>query len=124
MILYIFGYTNILLIDSKSKKINFIRDFAENDNKIFIKTICTRVEKLKSQKFDYITCRAFAPLVKLLNYSLFFLKKNTSLLFLKGRNVKKEIIDAKLYFDFNYKIYESKSEGGGFVLCINNFKKL
>ena len=123
VILYIFGYTNILLIDSKIKKINFIRDFAD-DNNIFIKTICTRVEKLKSQKFDYITCRAFAPLVKLLNYSLVFSKKNTSLLFLKGRNVKKEIIDAKLYFDFNYKIYESKSEGDGFILSINRFRKL
>ena len=28
LILYIFGYTNILLIDSKMKKINFIKEFA------------------------------------------------------------------------------------------------
>ena len=76
VILSIYGYSNILLIDSKAKKINFIQEFAE-ENKITIKTICTRVEKIKNQKFDFIISRAFAPLKKLLNYSLLFTKKNT-----------------------------------------------
>ena len=123
VILYIFGYTNILLIDSKMKKINFIKEFAHEQN-LEIKTICTRVEKIKNQKFDFVICRAFAPLIKLLDYSRFFNKKNTSLLFLKGRSVKKEIEDAKKYFSFEYCLYQSKSEGGGFVLKINKFKKL
>ena len=122
VILSIYGYSNILLIDSKAKKINFIQEFAE-ENKITIKTICTRVEKIKNQKFDFIISRAFAPLKKLLNYSLLFTKKNTSLLFLKGRNVKDEIIDAKKYFNFKYNLYSSKSKGEGFVLEIINYKK-
>ena len=123
VILYVFGYKNILLIDSKIKKINFIKEFA-NEMGIEIKTICTRVEKIKNQKFDFIICRAFAPLVKLLDYSLFFTKKNTSLLFLKGRSVKKEINDAKKFFSFEYTLFPSKSKGGGFVIKINNYKKL
>ena len=123
VILYIFGYTNILLIDSKMKKINFIKEFSDEQN-LEIKTICTRVEKIKNQKFDFIICRAFAPLIKLLDYSRFFTKKNTSLLFLKGRSVKKEIEDAKKYFSLEYSLYKSKSEGDGFVLKINKFKKL
>ena len=122
IILFIYGYSNILLIDSKVKKINFIKEFAE-DNKITIKTICTRVEKIKNQKFDFVVCRAFAPLKKLLNYSLLFTKKNTSLLFLKGRNVKDEIIDAKKYFNFKYILHPSRSKGEGFVLEITNYKK-
>ena len=122
VILSIYGYSNILLIDSKAKKINFIQEFAE-ENKITIKTICTRVEKIKNQKFDFIISRAFAPLKKLLNYSLLFTKKNTSLLFLKGRNVKDEIIDAKKYFNFKYNLYSSKSKGEGFILEIINYKK-
>ena len=76
VILHIFGYLNILLIDSKMKKINFIKEFA-HEQKLEIKTICTRVEKIKNQKFDFIICRAFAPLAKLLDYSRFFSKKNT-----------------------------------------------
>ena len=123
VILYIFGYTNILLIDSKMKKINFIKEFSY-EQKLQIKTICTRVEKIKNQKFDFIVCRAFAPLIKLLDYSRFFTKKNTSLLFLKGRNVNKEIKDAKKSFIFDYKLFPSKSHGGGFVLKIDNYKKL
>ena len=123
VILYIFGYTNILLIDSKMKKINFIKEFSYEQN-LEIKTICTRVEKIKKQQFDFIICRAFAPLIKLLDYSRFFNKKNTSLLFLKGRSVKKEIEDAKKYFNFDYNLYPSKSEGDGFVLKIKKFKKL
>ena len=123
VILYIFGFTNILLIDSKMKKINFIKEFA-HEQKLEIKTICTRVEKIKNQKFDFIICRAFAPLIKLFDYSRFFTKKNTSLLFLKGRNVKKEIEDAKKSFNFDYDLYHSKSEGDGFVLKISKYKKL
>ena len=123
IILNIFGYTNILLIDSKMKKINFIKDFAYEQN-FQIKTICTRVEKIKNQKFDFIVCRAFAPLKKLLDYSRFFTKKNTSLLFLKGRSVKKEIKDAKKSFSFEYDLYPSQSEGDGHVLKINKYKKL
>ena len=123
VILHIFGYNNILLVDSKIKKINFIKEFV-NEQNLYIKTICTRVEKIKNQQFNFIVCRAFAPLIKLLNYSRFFTKKNTSLLFLKGRSVKKEIEDAKKYFSLEYSLYQSKSEGDGFVLKINKFKKL
>ena len=123
IILNIYGYSNILLIDSKMKKINFIKEFAFEQN-ILIKTICTRVEKIKNNKFDFILCRAFAPLTQLLDYSLLFTKKNTSLLFLKGRNVNKEINEAKEKFSFDYKLFQSKSEGGGFVLKINKYKKL
>ena len=123
VILNIFGYTNILMIDSKMKKINFIKEFA-HEQSLEIKTICSRVEKIKNQKFDFIICRAFAPLVKLLDYSRFFTKKNTSLLFLKGRSVKKEIHDAKKSFSFEYDLYPSQSEGDGYVLKINKYKKL
>ncbi|MDC3075421.1 16S rRNA (guanine(527)-N(7))-methyltransferase RsmG [Pelagibacteraceae bacterium] len=123
IILHIFGYTNILLIDSKMKKVKFINEFAHANN-FEIKTICTRVEKIKNQKFDFIVCRAFAPLVKLLDYSRFFTKKNTSLLFLKGRSVMKEIEHAKKSYSFKYELYPSKSEGDGFVLKINKYNKL
>ncbi len=123
IILHIFGHTNILLVDSKMKKINFIKEFAYENN-IEIKTICARVEKIKNQKFDFIVCRAFAPLIKLLDYSRFFTKKNTSLLLLKGRSVMKEIEDAKKSFSFKYNLYPSKSKGEGFVLKINKYKKL
>ena len=71
VILYIFGYTNILLVDSKMKKIKFIKEFSYEQG-FEIKTICTRVEKIKNQKFDFIVCRAFAPLKKIIRLFTFF----------------------------------------------------
>ena len=123
IILSIYGYNNTLLIESKLKKIQFINNFILKTN-ISAKTICKRVEKVKNIKSDYIVCRAFAPLDRLLNYSLFFSKKGTTLLFLKGKNVNTEIEDAKKIFDFQYKLYKSKSKGDGFIIQITKFKKL
>ena len=122
LVLNIFGYKNILLVDSKQKKINFIRGFSK-ESKLEIKNLCSRVENIKDQKFDHVVCRALAPLPKILDYSLIFTKKNTSLLFLKGRNVKKEIQDAKIYFSFQHKLFESKSAGEGFVLMVTKLKR-
>ena len=123
IILCIYGYKNILMVDSKLKKINFIKEFA-TENKILIKTMCSRVENIKNRKFDFIICRAFAQLTKTLHYSLKFSKKNTSLLFLKGRNVKEELLDAKKYFNFKNELFESKSVGGGYILKIGDLKKI
>ena len=123
LILTIYGYSNVLLIDSKLKKIKFIRDYSTK-NKLSVKTSCSRVESLKDQKFDFVVSRAFASLSQTLHYSLIFSKKNTSYLFLKGRNVKNEILDAKKYFKFNYRLFESQSNGGGYIVKINGFTKL
>ena len=82
------------------------------------------MDAIKNIKTDYIICRALSPLINLLNYSLFFSKSNTTLLFLKGRNVNTEILHAKKNFDFYYKLYESKSQGDGFILEINKLVKL
>ena len=90
-----------------------------------IEIIESRIEEfLPQSNFDTMICRAFAPLLKLLDYSRFFYKKNTSLLFLKGRSVKKEIHDAKKSFSFEYDLYPSQSIGGGYVLKINKYNKL
>ena len=123
IILTIFGYTNVTLVDSKKKKTNFVKKFIHN-NKLTGTVINSRVENMNTKNFDFIVARALAPLEKLLNYSLFFLNKNTTLVFLKGRNVNKEINEAKKTFNFKYEIFPSQSVGGGFVLKINQFKKL
>ena len=123
LILSIYGYKNILLVDSKLKKIQFINSFIF-ENKINTRTLCKRVDQIKNKKFEIITSRAFSPLVKLLNYSLLFSKKGTTLLFLKGRSVNNEIRDAKKFFDFEYNLFKSKSDGDGFVLKLNKFVKL
>ena len=81
-----------------------------------------RIEKLDIGKADLIVSRALAPLHKLLAYSLFLSNKNTTSLFLKGRNVYNEIEMAKKNYHFNYEVFKSISSEDGCVLKIKKLK--
>ena len=122
LVLAICGYRNITMIDSKTKKIEFLKNVIKKLN-LEAATISNRIENTKLKPFEYITSRAMAPLSELLNYSLLFSNKNTTLVFLKGRNVNIEIIQAKKTFSFSYKIFKSLSCGKGNMIKINSLKK-
>ena len=122
VILSILGFKNITMVDSRNKKTAFVKHIIEK-LELKAKVIHSRLEELRLSPFNYITSRALASLDKLLNYSLYFSNHNTTLIFLKGKNVNKEINEAKKKFFFDYKIFESKSSGEGFIVKINNFIK-
>ena len=121
IVLSILGYKNITMIDSRKKKTEFVKQIIEKLG-LKAKIIHSRLEDMQLPPFQYITSRALASLDKLLNYSLFFSNDKTRLIFLKGKNVNIEILESKKKFFFDYKIYESKSSGGGFVVKIKDFK--
>ena len=121
IVLSILGYKKITMIDSRKKKTEFVKQIIEKLG-LKAKILNSRLEDLQRPPFQYITSRALASLDKLLNYSLFFSNDKTRLIFLKGKNVNKEILEAKKKFIFDYKIYESKSSGGGFVVKIKDFR--
>jgi len=112
IVLYICGFTNILLIDSKMKKINFIKEFSHEAN-IRVKTICARVEKIKNQKFDFVVCRALAPLIELLDYSLFLKKKIHHCFFLRGEVLIKKLMMQKKNLLLNITSFQAKVREGG-----------
>ena len=120
--LSIVGYSNISLIDSHSKKIKFIKNVSyrlDINPKIYLK----RIENLRNIKFDFLISRALANLCKLLFYSYYFLKKETVLIFLKGKTVKQEIEQAKKEWVFFCKTYKSLTDKRGNVLVIKNLRK-
>ena len=119
--LSILGYQNIFMIDSIGKKIDFIRSVIKKLS-LSAKTEKKRIENLNIGRADLIISRALAPLYKLLSYSLLLSNKNTTCLFLKGRNVYNEIEMAKKVYHFNYKVYKSVSSEEGCVLKIINLK--
>ena len=119
--LSILGYRNIFMIDSVGKKIDFIRNVIKKLS-LSANTEKKRIEKLDIGKADLIVSRALAPLHKLLAYSLLLSNKNTTSLFLKGRNVYNEIEMAKKNFYFNFQTFKSISSKEGCVLKIKNIK--
>ena len=104
------------------KTTEFIKKFITKHG-LRARVINTRIELLKLNKYNYIICRALTPLEGILNYSLLFSNNKTTLVLLKGKNVKKEIIEARKKFSFKYTLNKSKSSGGGFVLTIKSFSK-
>ena len=121
MILSIFGYTNITLVDSNNKKINFLEN-TKKDLSLNTNIISTRIENINNKQYDVITSRALAKLDKLFSYSQKFLKKNSILIFLKGKTVNEELANAKKNWIFSFKKYNSLSDERGSVLKINNIK--
>ena len=122
IVLYIYGYFNMFLIDSNIKKITFLKKVAKDLNLSF-NIIYSRIENFKNIKFDIIISRALAKLDKLLFYSSFLSHKNTKLIFLKGMKVDQEINEAKHGWSFTYSLEQSLSDPRGKLIIIRNFKK-
>ena len=122
LVMAMVGYNNITLVDSKKKKVNFLNKAIRKLN-LKTKVINARVEDIKPRPFEFVISRALAPLERLLNYSLFFSNKNTTLVFLKGRSVMNEISEAKKGFYFNFKTVNSLSSGCGKIVKIKNLVK-
>jgi 16S rRNA (guanine527-N7)-methyltransferase len=74
----------------------------------------------KAGKELIFTARAFAPLVKILDYVAV---TKCRLFLLKGREIEAEVSDAKKRYDFDYSLIPSKT-GDGFIIRIENIKIL
>jgi len=122
VILNICGHSNVTLIDSNGKKINFIK-LINSELDLNLNPVLGRLEKINNLRFDFITSRALASLDKLFTYSQKYLKKNTVLIFLKGKTVNEEInfVRKKWFFDINK--HQSISDQRGSILIIKNLKK-
>jgi 16S rRNA (guanine527-N7)-methyltransferase len=122
VLLSIVNCVDVTLVDSNGKKVNFLK-LVKKELKIETKIILGRIEKIENMKFDIITSRALANLDKLLTYSQKFIKKNTVLIFLKGKTVNEEIIEARKNWKFNDFKYKSRSDERGSLLIIRDLKK-
>ena len=117
----IVGYQKVLMVDSVKKKTDFVRKIIK-ELSLTAKIQNKRIEKPPTSQHDIIVSRALAPLVKLLTYARMYSNKNTTSLFLKGRNATNEIdIASKVYF-FEFEKIKSLSSDDGCVLKINNIR--
>jgi len=121
ILLSILGYKNVFMIDSVGKKIDFLRSVIKKLS-LSAKTEKKRIERLNIGKADLITSRALAPLNKLLSYTLLLSNKNTTSLFLKGRNVYNEIEMAKKNYHFKFETFRSITSEEGLVLKIRDLQ--
>lgn len=121
VLLSIIGYQNVLMIDSIKKKTDFVKKIVK-ELSLSAKIQNKRIEKTPTSQQDIILSRALAPLIKLLTYARMHSNKNTTSLFLKGRNVNNEIDKAMKEYFFDFEKIESISSGDGCILQIKNIK--
>ena len=78
---------------------------------------------LNLQKFDVITSRAMTSLNDLFGYAFRFCKKNTVLIFPKGKKYLEEISQAQKFWNFEYQANSSEVSDEGKILVISNLSK-
>ena len=122
IVLCISGCQNVTLVDSNGKKVNFLH-LVKKEMNLNTNIVLARLENLNNMKFDIITSRALANLNKLLSYSQKFMKKNTLLIFLKGKTVNEELKEAQKKWTFQFQQHKSISDSRGVVLIIKNLKQ-
>jgi len=121
VLLSIVGYQNVLMVDSVKKKTDFVRKII-SELSLTAKIQNKRIENPPTSQHDIIVSRALAPLVKLLTYARMYSNKNTTSLFLKGKNAISEIDIASKKFFFEFEKIKSLSSDDGCILKINNIK--
>ena len=92
--------TEIILLDSLNKRINFLNEVVNTLNLDNVKTIHSRVEDAGKEEnhreiYDIATSRAVASLNVLLEYLLPLVKVGGKCICMKGSSVKEEIEEAK-----------------------------
>ena len=123
VVLSVMGHQNIALVDSNQKKTRFLNLIKSNTG-LNIDIFPERLEKLNNKKFDIITSRALAKVDQLISYSQKFIKKNSVLIFLKGKTVNDEIQDAKKKWMLDINKHKSISDPRGSVIILKNTIKI
>ena len=89
--------THVVALDSTAKKVNFIKEYAEQ-NKLNISTVCARAEEYAQEnreKYMVVTARAVASLRVLLELAMPMLKVGGVFIAMKGPGFENEIAEAK-----------------------------
>ncbi len=122
VVLAILGW-NVVCIESVGKKVAFLNELKKVLNLPNLTIFHGRVENYVAalphvSKSVVFTARAFAPLVKILDYVV---KTKCRLFLLKGREIQSEINVAKTRYKFDYKLIPSKT-GDGNIIIIENIR--
>jgi 16S rRNA (guanine527-N7)-methyltransferase len=118
LILSFMGIKKVNLIESDSRKAAFLNEAAMlSSNKVYIHN--SRIEELEPWKTDLITARALARLPALIELTTKFRDKDTKSIFLKGKQITEELQQAKLKYNFDYKLYNSQTNHESWLIEIN-----
>ena len=83
----------------------------------------SRAESLRLTGIDVVTARACAPMARLLEYARPVLRGGVRGLFLKGRDVEAEIVEARRTWRFEVELIPSKSDPSGRIVSVRGLAR-
>ncbi len=111
---------SIVLIESDKRKCAFLREVIR-ETQARGEVIAGRIEQVVPNiqtKFDVITARALAPVEQLLKYSKDLMLGGASGLFLKGKDLHRELTEVKHLDKYYYKTWPSQTDTNSGILEI------
>lgn len=114
---------DVTLVEADLRKCLFLENVSR-ETFLRVTVLRSRIESLSGIKGDVITARALAPLSDLLEYAFPLMKKTSTCLFLKGKEVEKEIEMAKKKWEFCLEIFPSLTDSGGRILKISQLQRI
>jgi 16S rRNA (guanine527-N7)-methyltransferase len=122
-ILALAGISNIHLVEKSTKKCSFLRKVKSDIGGDF-EIINQRIEDIKLENIDVITCRGFASVKKILQLTSKLVAKETRFILLKGESYEKETKEARESgWEFKCEVVPSVTNDNGVVLILSNVAK-
>lgn len=114
----------VTLVESNFKKCVFLENVSRETFSP-VNIIKGRIENLPAVlKFDVITARGLAPLDRLLDYAEPLIKETSVCLFLKGKEVDKEIAESEKKWKFDLALFQSLTDSSARILKITSPKRI
>lgn len=111
------------LIESMTKRCAFLR-YVSQDLALPTLIYNRRAESLHLSPVDVVTARALAPMPRLLEYAQPLLRGSTVGLFLKGRDVDRELEEARKSWWFDVSLTPSASDPEGRIVSLKRLSRV
>lgn len=117
MIAAILGTGKVTLIESRAKRIIFLRDAARIAGVADrVEVVGSRVESAAKRRYDVISARAFAPLPKLLDLAEPFTDKSTRFVLPKGKSAAEELAAVRASWQGEFRLVPSITDSEAAII--------
>lgn len=111
------GNGHVTMVESTGKKCAFLQAVI-SELKLPARVVNRRIEDAPSERVDFITARALAPLPRLVPYAYPWLSRGATGLFFKGERWQEELTDAAECWSLRHEAIPSRTSAQGVILKI------
>ena len=123
LVMAIMGLGHAHMVESNGKKCAFMREVIRNTGaKATVHQV--RIEDTPPLKVDFITSRALAPVLDLLNWSEKFMAEDVDFWLLKGKGADQELTEAQLCWNMTVERHQSQTDNDGVCLHLRGVSRV